>query len=315
MDGSILRQMRMVILPFVGILAVSGCTTTEETSKPDDLPDEGDATALGSPIDPTNTDDLSGLVEGMGALQEVEVGIKPIDGFSSLPDQLPSLGGEGDPDAMADGFDPIEPPREQLENGIWWRSGADAIAKAQTTNRPLLIWMANSSSGAIDRLIDKEVFSTEEFKSLMDERLVGLKIDYGNRDVMASPYYRNLRERYKPRGAPTIILVLPDGTEETRYVGYSNKKGTPKGWVQRLEADVESAQKSHERWIETLRTQGYRDWHDKKGNVFFARALRIDNHRENVWLMDIYRRKYRVPLQRLKIGEREALLRSTFKDE
>lgn len=293
------------------LFLASGCRTTKQNALPDEMLNAEEAERPSNPLDPTSTDDLGDFVEGMGALQDVESGIVPIDGDSSLPDQLPALGLEDNPDAMADGFDRIKEPRDQLDNGIWWRSGADAIAKAQATNRPLLMWMANSSAGAIDRVIEEEVFSTEEFRKLMDDRLVGLKIDFGDRDVMASDYYRNLRERYKPRGAPTIILVLPDGTEETRYVGYRRNKGTPKGWVQRLAADVDQAEKSYQRWMDSLRASGYREWHDKKGNAFFARALRLDRARENVWLMDRYRQKYRVPLNRLKIGEREALLRTT----
>ena len=305
-----LRHYEMSLTLFAAVMIISGCKTAKENALPDEALVAEEVAAPSNPLDPTSTDDLGDLVEGMGALQDVEMGIDPIVGDSSLPDQLPALGLEDNPDAMVDGFDQIKEPRDQRDDGIWWRSGADAIAKAQATNRPLLMWMANSSSGAIDRMIEEEVFSTEEFRKLMDDRLVGLKIDFGDRDVMASAYYRNLRERYQPRGAPTIILVLPDGTEETRYVGYRRNKGTPKGWVQRLEADVDQADKSFERWMDSLRANGYREWNDTKGNTFFARALRLDRSKEHVWLMDRYRQKYRVPLKRLKIGEREALLRS-----
>lgn len=287
--------------------------TPTENALPDEVLDSGEPVEPSNPLDPASTDDLGDLVEGMGAMQDVEMGIVPIDGDSSLPDQLPALGLEDDPDALASGFDRVKEMRDQLDNGIWWRSGADAIAKAQATNRPLLMWMANSKSGALDRAIDEGVFSSKEFRKLMDDRLVGLKIDFGDRDVMASAYYQNLRERYKPRGAPTMILVLPDGTEQSRYVGYNKGKGTPKGWVQRLEADVDRAEKSFEQWMDTLRANGYREWHDKKGNSFFARALRLDSEQENVWLLDRYRQKYRVPLKRLKSGEREALLRAAKK--
>ncbi len=310
-----MRHNGLSLLMLAALMLASGCRTTNENALPDEVVDDGEVAAPSDPLDMTSTDDLGDLVEGMGALQDVEMGIDPIDSDSSLPDQLPALGLEDDPDALADGFDRLKEPRDQLDNGIWWRSGADAIAKAQRTNRPLLMWMANSSAGALDRALDDEVFSTEEFRKLMDDRLVGLKIDFGDRDVMASAYYRNLRERYKPRGAPTLILVLPDGTEETRYIGYRKNKGTPKGWVQRLEADVDQAEKSYERWMSSLRASGYREWHDKKGNAFFARALRLDREQKNVWLIDRYRQKYRVPLKRLNIGEREALLRSAKRKE
>ena len=295
------------------IFGVMGCATTDQPEPAGNPSHEEETAGSGNPLDPMNADDLDEMVEGMDAIQDLETGIVPIEGNSALPDQLPALGMEEDPDAFSDGFEQPVDSGFQLEDGIWWRSGADAIAKAQATHRPLLVWMANSKAGAIDRAINDEVFSTEEFREVMENRLVGLKIDYGDQDVMASDYYKNFRERYRPRGAPTLILLLPDGTEEVRYTGYKKNKGTPKGWVQRLEDDVSRAEKSFEDWMATLRANGYRDWHDKEGNAFFARALRLDRERKHVWLMGRYRNKYRVPLDRLNIGEREALLRATKK--
>ncbi len=214
----------------------------------------------------------------------------PEDDLSSGPDWLPEWG-EG-PSAAATGI------------GAWMESGTEAINLARQLELPMLIWMSHPQAGAADGQLRREVLESEEFTPWLGERVIGLRIDWSREQTTMSPYYRAFRERYRTTGYPTVHLVLPDGTATARYTGYSSGQAGP--WRTRLERDLERAEEAWERRKADLASQGYRDWHAREGGTFFARA--IGREGSDAILIDAFRRRHRIPLNRFDAEGLSALL-------
>ncbi|QQL46290.1 hypothetical protein [Sulfuriroseicoccus oceanibius] len=293
-------------------LALTGCVSTEGPSESADgsiveNPTNEASGAVGDAFKIDMEADNAGVEAAITEFEQfvdTEEGITPIDAGSDLPDVLPAL----DEDEVSSG----NQFGEQGGAGgsgrpVWMSSGSEAILAAQNQELPLLVWMANSRSGAADRAIRDQVFATNEFRKMAGERFVGLKIDYGDQETRNSKYYQSFKDRYKPRGAPVVLLLRADGTEFARYRGYRSDASV-KGWLQRLEADLEKLSESEERWIETLRRNGYRDWKDTQGRTFFGRLMSVED--DDVWFMDRYKRRYEVPLRRLSPADRAGILKA-----
>lgn len=208
-----------------------------------------------------------------------------------LPDELPTFGEEGIADELP-GWDNAPGP-EVVGPGGWMRSGADAIARAQAAEKPLVFWISDRRSGA-DMMLANEVGSSLPLAETLRAKAVGLRVDFADEAVRRSPYYTALRDRFKPRGAPTVLVLQPDGTESARYTGY--RKGTAEGWVQRLGRDLDQAAEAWQARKRELGKSGFRTWTDRSGRTFFGKAVRREG--DEVLLVDVFRHRYRVRLDR-----------------
>ena len=208
-----------------------------------------------------------------------------------LPSELPTLGEEGIADELP-GWENAPGP-EAVGPGGWMRSGADAIARAQAAERPIVFWISDQRSSA-DLLLANEVGSSPPLAETLRAKAVGLRVDFADEAVRRSPYYTALRDRFKPRGAPTVLVLQPDGTESARYTGY--RKGTAEGWVQRLGRDLDQAAEAWQARKRELGKSGFRTWTDRTGRTFFGKAVRREG--DEVLLVDVFRHRYRVRLDR-----------------
>ena len=122
-----------------------------------------------------------------------------------------------------------------------------------------------------------------------DPRFVALRLDFYDKETSGSEFYRALRDRYKVRGYPMLIVALPDGTELTRQSG-SNKdwKNNVNHW---LDDAAHRAQSGIDLHRQKLSGKKFRLWKNKDGQEIFARLESQDANKlvfTNEWGQTIH---------------------------
>lgn len=217
--------------------------------------------------------------------------LPPDDGLlpSSLPEFIPGVDNLlPDWDADPAGADALAMP------GGWLRSGTEAIRLARQKQVPLVVWLANTKAGPLDDLIGAQVLFTPAATKLLKEGAVPLRVDYGNDSTRKSTYYNAFRLRYKVKGYPCLLILMPDGTEVFRRMGYS--RDTAEARLQTLQSDIAKAAEGWKKRKIDLGKSGFRNWSDRSGGIFFAKALRRDD--QQAVLIDPFRKVFSVPLAR-----------------
>lgn len=149
----------------------------------------------------------------------------------------------------------------------WRESGTEAIEEARRKGLPLLILFSHQSSPPAQQL-DIALSNTPELNS-DQPRFVPLRLDFYDRQTRESAYYSALRDRYKIRGYPVLLLALPDGTELTRHSGCTKEwRANVNHWLDDAAARAHSGIEAHRHRLEA---QKYRLWKNKDGNEVFAR--------------------------------------------
>lgn len=119
--------------------------------------------------------------------------------------------------------------------GDWETDFAKAKEKAQKEGRFILADFTGSDWCGWCIKLDKEVFSKPEFQKYAKDSLVLLKLDFPKRKPLPKKEAAangKLAQSYKVRGFPTVVLMLPDGTEVAR-TGYL--EGGPEVYVKSLQ--------------------------------------------------------------------------------
>jgi len=153
----------------------------------------------------------------------------------------------------------------------WRFSGMDAISEARRTGTPLLIMFVHTGAdgpGSPGVLMDTAVSAAPDLTGTTS-RFIPLRVDFGDKRVSGSDYYKGLQNRYKPRGFPVLIVALPDGTELTRQTGCT--ADWPKGVNRWLDDAASRAQSGMEVHRKKLAPQHYRLWKNSDGHEIFAR--------------------------------------------
>jgi len=128
--------------------------------------------------------------------------------------------------------------------GFWMEDFDAASKKAQDSGRYLLVNFTGSDWCGWCIRLDKEVFSTPEFKKYADENLVGAFIDFPRRKTMPEERkQRNmeLAQQYEVPGYPTILILAPDGSLVER-TGY--RPGGPEAYIEHLESIIAAHQEN-----------------------------------------------------------------------
>ena len=84
--------------------------------------------------------------------------------------------------------------------------------------------------------LDKEVFSTPEFKEYAAKNLVLVEVDFPHKKVLSAELTKanqSLQKKYKIQGYPTIIVLNAEG-KQVGELGYG--PGGPKPFIEKLEA-------------------------------------------------------------------------------
>jgi len=119
----------------------------------------------------------------------------------------------------------------------WTEDYGKAVEKAKAENKNLLLAFTGSDWCGYCMALDKEVFSTEKFKTWAHENLVLVQVDFPRQQQSLKVKQQNseLKSRYPTNGFPTILIVDADGNQLAREVGYHPGTG-PDAYVAALES-------------------------------------------------------------------------------
>lgn len=101
-----------------------------------------------------------------------------------------------------------------LSAGEWFTDFEKAKAESLKTQRPIYILFTNSDA-AVDRSLDRTIFSQRKFQDYADKKLVLLKIDFPNASHLQpkniSQQNRQLRTQFGITILPTALLLDANG--------------------------------------------------------------------------------------------------------
>jgi hypothetical protein len=177
----------------------------------------------------------------------------------------------------------------------WWEINPHfAFDRAQREQKPLLLLftgMWNTQAMALS----EEVFATKSFNEFVKEHLVICYLSYPRNITDAAPTLRRLKEKFKVRGYPNVLLFNPNGEVERGIRGY--RTGRPVDYFNQLVAACQPVLESIQVQKAQLLASGYRDWSNYLGKLIFARFVERDA--THVVLQDASGQRWTVPVNDL----------------
>lgn len=130
-----------------------------------------------------------------------------------------------------------------VQSQLKWETNIDsAVHQSISTNKPIMFFFTGSDWCGWCIRLQKEVFSTEDFKTWASENVVLLEIDFP-KDKYQSDTLKSqnqfLQKQFKVMGYPTVHFVSPkDGINKINLIDLGQTGyiyGGPKKWI--LEAE------------------------------------------------------------------------------
>jgi len=118
----------------------------------------------------------------------------------------------------------------------WTVHYADAMAKAQTDNKAVLLNFTGSDWCPWCIKMKQETLDTGEFRQYADDNLELVTLDFPNavpQPPSIKAQNKQLQKKYKVDGFPTFILLSSDGRVLWKQVGYL--EGGPQAFVGQLQ--------------------------------------------------------------------------------
>ena len=164
---------------------------------------------------------------------------------------------------------PIFP--EEPDSAVWQVMPRQAFAMAQRQQRPLVLlftaqWNANCLS------LSEEVCTTRSFNDFARDELVICFLDYPQNISDAPRSMREVKEKFRVSGYPTVLIFDPEGNVVREINGY--RKGKPVDYFSRLKAACLPVIQAATERKKALRTIGFRDWKNREGKELFARFVK-----------------------------------------
>ena len=155
----------------------------------------------------------------------------------------------------------------------WHPSATIALEESRREGKPTLILITHKMSKPAQEM-ENTLLLSPGFRELAKEKLVLLRVDYGNDRTRGSDMYETLKKQLKANGYPTLIMTLPDGTEMLRLSGYKSEYHD--SYLEKITKAVEDMSKSVDERRKRLAREGYRLWKSRDGNEVFARLTALD---------------------------------------
>lgn len=131
------------------------------------------------------------------------------------------------------------PDTEGAKVGVWTQDYDAAVALAKEKGLPLMLNFTGSDWCGWCKLMDRQVFSTDEWEKWAKENIVLAFIDFPqNKKLVPGKYVernRNLSSKYGVRGYPTYVVVEPADGKSFGQLGAS-RDATPGKFIAELEA-------------------------------------------------------------------------------
>lgn len=159
-------------------------------------------------------------------------------------------------------------------DSAWWEINPHyAFDRAQREQKPLMllftgIWNEQAMA------LSQEVFSTKSFNDYVKENLVICYLNY-ERNITDTPdVLRRLKDKFKVKGYPNVLIFNPNGEVEKGIRGY--RKGRPVDYFNQLRGACLPVLEAIEVQKQAYIRRGYRDWSNYMGKIIFAKFLRHD---------------------------------------
>jgi hypothetical protein len=177
----------------------------------------------------------------------------------------------------------------------WWEINPHyAFDRAQREQRPLMllftgIWNTQAMA------LSQEVFATKSFNNFVKENLVICYLNYPRNYTDAPDALRKIKDRFKVKGYPNVLIFNPNGEVERGIRGY--RSGRPVDYFNELVGACRPVIESVRLQKAELIARGYRDWSNYLGKEIFARFVKHDGVR--VVIQDASGQKWTIPLNDL----------------
>jgi len=110
-----------------------------------------------------------------------------------------------------------------LRAGEWMTSYSEAQAKAKEASKPLVMLFTGSDWCPPCKMMEKDVFSSEEFGAYAEQNLVLLKLDFPRKTPQSDELKKQngeLAEKFGIQGFPTVVVLSPEGKVLGSEVGF-----------------------------------------------------------------------------------------------
>ncbi len=105
--------------------------------------------------------------------------------------------------------------QETANHVIWESTFKEALEKAKSEQKPILIYFTGSDWCGPCIQLDKELFHTEKFETFAKEKMVVYMADFPrNRDLITSDarkINKELSKKYKQTSFPTMVIIDTKG--------------------------------------------------------------------------------------------------------
>ncbi len=206
---------------------------------------------------------------------------------SALPSNLPSGATVSPQMARSHVMEVVRPERVKVypddPESAWWEINPHyAFDRAQREQKPLMLlftgmWNAQAMS------LSQEVFSTRSFNEYVKENLIICYLNYEKNYTDTHVALRAIKDKFKVRGYPNIIIFNPNGEVERGIRGY--RTGRPVDYFNELKTITSPVLESIKVQKTERKREGYRDWSNYLGKEIFAQFVQQD--RAYVQLKDV----------------------------
>lgn len=156
----------------------------------------------------------------------------------------------------------------------WWEINPHfAFNRAQREQKPLLLlftgmWNAQAMS------LSQEVFSTRSFNAYVKENLIICYLNYEKNYTDTHAALRSIKDKFKVRGYPNIIIFNPNGEVERGIRGY--RSGRPVDYFNELKTITAPVIESINSQKAAKQREGFRAWSNYLGKEIFAQFVQQD---------------------------------------
>ncbi len=104
-----------------------------------------------------------------------------------------------------------------LAGSEWMTNVDDALAKAKTEKKPVMVEFTGSDWCPPCIMMHKKVFSKTSFTDAASKKFILVKIDIPKKDPELKKMNAKVMKKYKVRGVPTVLLFDEAGKEFSRF--------------------------------------------------------------------------------------------------
>lgn len=129
------------------------------------------------------------------------------------------------------------------KHGDWHLNYEAANAEAKKSGKAVIMLFTGSDWCPPCKAQEKEIFGSAEFKAWAKEHAVLVELDFPRAKAQSDEQKKHnaeLKEKYAPRGFPTVLVLDTKGNEHARWVGYRKGMGTD-AWIERATGPTKKA--------------------------------------------------------------------------